>query len=459
LHRFRESQKQCLCAKERGKVALWQVKKVMHGHFTSLSAALDSLSDTRKGGQYSIEELLMAGTVLFVLKCDSRNSFNHKYKDEQFRANYYRMFRLNLPHMDAVNDLLTKLESKELEDIRCILVTKLIEKRVFHKFRFCGQDFCIAVDGTGTYNWGESPPDDIDKYALKKELSSGRTVRSSMVLEAALVCNNGMSIPLVSEWIANDGQGYDKQDCELNAFKRLSVRLKYYFPRLPVCILADGLYTNIALMDICHDYGWKFITVFRNGNLPSVWKEVDSLLRLENNMKEVICSESNWWYTYRYRYLKDIEYQKYKINWMECVQEKQHRTTGEKVENSFVFLTNMNVNQLNIVSLMKAGRSRWAIEDHFNTQKNRGGALHHKFNRINFNALKNWHNLRQLACMIHELVEHTQEMANLMKENSAKMTMKELWSNLNSYLLMCTAEDIIEQFEHWSKSPRQVRLE
>ena len=31
--------------------------------------------------------------------------------------------------------------------------------------------------------------------------------------------------------------------------------------------------------------------------------------------------------------------------------------------------------------------SRWSIEDHFNTQKNRGGKLHHKFNRNNFNAI------------------------------------------------------------------------
>jgi len=112
----------------------------------------------------------------------------------------------------------------------------------------------------------------------------------------------------------------------------------------------------------------------------------------------------------------------------------------------------------NVASIVRAGRARWFIEDHFNTQKNREGNLHHKFNRNDFSAMKNWHSVRQLTCMIDELVKHTTEMVQLMKENE-KLTWKKLYQDLNAFLSMLSIEDEMVLFEHWCELPRQVRLE
>jgi hypothetical protein len=448
---------------------LWQIKKVLHFHFPDLHCRLSSLADPRKGVTYAIEELVMSAVVLFLLNCDSRNAFNNKTKNEQFRQNYYRMFRLELPQMDAVNDLFEKMNPEELENICCCLMSKLIDRRVFHRIRFFGGYFYIAVDATGAYNWGDSPPDDIRKHAVKKEYEKGKVNYSNQVLVAVLVCENGMTIPLMSEWVANVDANYVKQDCELNAFKRLSVRLKKHFPRLPVCLLADGLYSNVSVMDICGQYGWKFITVFKDGHLSTVWEEVNSLLPLKDacHTKETLLYESKHWITRKYRWINNIEYQKRHIHWIECVQETLHQDTGEKITNRFVFLTNHDVNHNNIVKLLTAGRARWMIEDFFNTQKNRGGALHHKFtctvykvrgNRNNFNAIRNWHSIRQIAAMIKGLLMHTVELRQL-KEKDHKMTWKQLWEDLNSFLSMCSLEEAIAEFEKWTVSRRQVRLE
>ena len=416
LEQFKKKRKMYFSV-ENGKVMLWQtctmyevcsIKKVLHCHFPDLQTRLSSLSDPRKGVTYSIEELVMAAVVLFLLNCDSRNAFNNKTKNEQFRQNYYHMFRMELPQtctvyevrgMDAVNDLFEKISPEELEKIRCCLISKLIDRRVFHRFRFFGGYFYIAVDATGVYNWGDAPPDGIRKHALKKEYEKGKVNYSNQIFEAVLVCAGGMTIPLMSEWVANVDGNPVKQDCELNAFKRLSVRLKKYFPRLPVCILADGLYlycvrstqySNVSTMEICQQYGWKFtcalhevrsITVFKDGTLSSVWEEVNSLLPLKDGCchKETLFYESKHWITRKYRWINNIEYQKHRINWIECVQESVHQDTGEKDVRRFVFLTNHDVNHGNVVQLLAAGRARWLIEDFFNTQKNRGGALHHKF--------------------------------------------------------------------------------
>jgi len=46
------------------------------------------------------------------------------------------MFHLYAPGMDAVNNLFEKIEPDLFEQIRCQLISNLIEKRVFHKLRF-----------------------------------------------------------------------------------------------------------------------------------------------------------------------------------------------------------------------------------------------------------------------------------------------------------------------------------
>jgi len=439
---------------------LWNIKKVLKCHFPDLSARLSALIDPRKGETYTIEEMVMASIVLFILECDSRNAFNTKAREEMFSKNYFQFFGLRLPHMDAVNDLFKVLDVKEMEELRCCLISALIEKRVFHKFRFFHRYSHIAVDGTGTYNWGENPPADIGEHALKKESKNGIVTYYSLLMEAVLVCKNGMTIPLMTEWIDNENQTCDKQDCESKAFKRLAVRLKKHFPRLDICILADGLYSNVSIMNICWEYGWEYMTVFKDGNLPSVWEEVNSLLPLSGGASSCIqhgCNSTHW-IKYTFRWIKNLDYQKHNIHWIECVQEKIHRKTKEKSDtNRFVFLTNADVNAGNIADILMAGRARWLIEDHFNTQKNRGGSLHHKYCRNNFNAIKNWHNTRQLAFLIKELVKHSIEVQELAK--TKKLTWKELWEIINGYLYFSSVESIIDSFEEWSKKPRQVRLE
>jgi hypothetical protein len=440
---------------------LWNIKNVLNCHFADLSEQLSAMIDPRKFEEYSIEELVMSAIVLFVLECDSRNAFNDKAREEKFYKNYQRLFKMELPHLDATNNLFKDLDVQEMEQIRCCLISTLIEKRVFHKFRFFHQYSHIAIDGTGAYNWGENPPADIGKYASTKESKNGKVTHYTLLLEAVFVCKNGMTIPLMTEWITNeDLNECDKQDCESKAFKRMAVQLKKYFPRLNICIVADGLYSNVSIMNVCQEYGWKFITVFKDGNLPTVWEEVNSLLQLSGGASSCQQHDSNstYWITRSFRWIKDIQYQKHNIHWIECVQEMAHRKTGEKSDAiRFVFLTNMDVDRDNIADILMAGRARWMIEDFFNTQKNRGGRLHHKFSRNNFNAIKNWHNSRQLAFLIKELVKHTVEVQELIKSND--LTWKLLWEIINGYLFYCSVDQLMETLDNWSKKRRQIRLE
>jgi hypothetical protein len=111
---------------------------------------------------------------------------------------------------------------------------------------------------------------DIATNSLTKTSKKGATRYFHYVLEAKLITSTGMAISLVSEFIENPAVGdYVKQDCEQKAFVRLALKIKKYFPRLPICILADGLYPNNTVFDICQSNGWKFIITLKDNCLKT----------------------------------------------------------------------------------------------------------------------------------------------------------------------------------------------
>ena len=76
------------------------------------------------------------------------------------------------------------------------------------------------------------------------------------MLEAKIVTVSGLAISVETEFIHNS-DGASKQDCELNAFYRMAVRLKKRFPQLNICLLLDSLYAAAPVMNILKKYKWK----------------------------------------------------------------------------------------------------------------------------------------------------------------------------------------------------------
>jgi hypothetical protein len=187
------------------------------------------LNDLRKRKEYSLAELVVGGIMLFVFKEGSRNAFDNDRREARFRKNYRRAFKLRLPGMDAVEDLYRVLDESELENLKHLLVKTLIEKKMFYRFRFMGKKYFVAIDGTGVASYET----DYCGQCTSKTSKNGKTTYSHNVLEAKLVTHNSMSVSIATEWVRNEnGKEYDKQDCELNAFKRLAVKLKKMYPRL-----------------------------------------------------------------------------------------------------------------------------------------------------------------------------------------------------------------------------------
>ena len=384
-----------------------------------------------------MSEIVAGALFMYIFKEASRNAYNNDRREASFRKNFFKYFGLNLPHADAIDDVLRVLAPVEIEQLKAHLVGGLIEQKMFRKFRFLGKYYLVAVDATGMASFEQKHCD----HCLTKTSKTGVVTYFHYVLEAKIVASTGLSISLASEFIENDpGRDYEKQDCEQKAFARLAVKIKKYFPRLPICILADGLYPNNTVFDICARNDWKFIITLKDGNLKTFQTEV-GLLRATASNKSVCRADRIKRTNLESAFLNDIEYSGRYFSWVECT-ETIFNIKGTVVSSQkFSYITNVPQSLENVTETVDNGRLRWKIENEgFNSQKNLGYALEHKFSRKSFIAMQNYYHLMQIAHMINQLVESCNQVVDILKEHS-KQTIVDLWKKMMAYLTIFQCED------------------
>jgi len=430
--------KQKFTASDKGKIILSGIRKVINSRFPELFDRLNSLTDSRYRREYSICEIITGGLFMFIFKESSRNSYNNDRREENFRKNFYRYFRLNLPHADAIEDVLRELPPEQLETLKAQLVSSLIEQKVFRKFRFLGKYYLIAVDGTGIASFDHKHCE----HCLEKTSKNGVVTYFHYVLEAKIVTSNGLAVSIASEFIENPAGGdYEKQDCEQKAFVRLAAKIKKFFPRLAICILADGLYPNNTVFEICKKNNWAFIITLKDGCLKTFNKEVE-LLKATTKNHEAFRADKTTRTSLQYSYLNDIGYGKNTYSWVECTETIIHKIKKTQSVQRFVYITNIAQSIETAVITVDSGRLRWKIENEgFNAQKNLGYGLEHKYSRVSYIAMQNYYQLCQIAHAINQFVERLKELLLLLKEHS-KQTITDIWKKTLAYMIMFTMPEI-----------------
>ena len=404
-------------SRQGSKIAINLEATIRH-FFPDLETRLDALKDPRKNQVYSMAEIVFAAVSIFMLRQDSRNSLNNKRSAKRFSNNFKSLFGLRLPHLDTVNDVMRRLEPEELERLKAGLIRTLIEGKMLARHRFLDNHYLVAFDATGVMSVREEDSDG----ALHKTSKNGVKSYFRNVLEAKLITSSGFAISLASEWLEN-AEEYDKQDCELKAFDRLAAKVKKLFPRLPICVLADGLYPNKTVFDLCKKYDWRYVITLKDKSLKSVWEELDlrPLATVKKTLERGIKQAFQW--------TQGIEYNGHKLGWLECVE-----TKGDTL-NRFVYVTDVALESEIIDVVAAAGRLRFKIENEgFNTQKNLGLSLGHKFSRTSYKATKNYYQAMQIAHLLLQVFQLSTLFRPLVK---GKMTIKALWERLTGSLTHC----------------------
>lgn len=156
-----------------------------------------------------------------------------------------------MPHYDTLNYYLEKLSPDCLSGLRKKMVTSLIRGKQFNRGRMLGKYWRIILDGTGLFYFKEKHCDNCLCVTRKTDDGKAMKLYYHKVLEAKIVLNDNVVISLGTEFIENEKEDISKQDCEINAAKRLLKKIKKDYKRLPICVQGDALYATEPFMNLC----------------------------------------------------------------------------------------------------------------------------------------------------------------------------------------------------------------
>jgi len=408
------------------------VEKAVMVYYRMLSDLLPRLSrikDPRKAGKikHKMTVLLVYGILMSMYQIGSRREANQTMSRPVFFDNLKAMFPEleTIPHADTLARLLEKLEVSEIQECMIEMLKGLIRNKKFknylHKKRYL-----VAVDGTQKffryYQWA---PECIERHA------GGEAQISQYycyVLEAVLVLDNGITLPVMSEFIENseDNKEESKQDCERKGFYRMAEKLKKIFRSTKLYIVADGLYACGPVITICRKYGWDYMLVLKEDSMPAVWKEALALMKInpEDRLKCYWGDREQvyaWANGIEYEYMLEKTKKKEILNVVICYEtwkEDHLRGSGvvEEKQTRYAWLSSREINHKNVFfRCTKIGRYRWKIENNILIEKHQGYEYEHCFS-YSWNAMKGFHYLMKIGHFLNVLALNSELLADKVRE-------------------------------------------
>jgi hypothetical protein len=379
--------------------------RVLQTAFPKLNAWLNSLPDPRMQEMclYSAAHLWWHIIATYLSRKGSRNGFDQQRQSGQAAWNMGLLCGQSAedarfdgePTVTCSDNAAyhaSRVAPEVVAQIPVLMFRELLERRLFDGARLFDRWYRIVLDGSVKekcrqgFQEGGKPATNGARYRY--------------VLQASVVGPAGTLFPLMHEEMDVHNPVLDKEDCELTAFARLSVRLKEEFPRLPICLLADSLYSCQPVIVTCKQFDWMYVLTLKEGRQPTTWDETLRLLPLHRaNRLRCLLGQGG----------KEGQQD---FRWIENVILGQHQThvilqgeiTAQPSATLYVYITSFpNLTPQRVVAVVNnGGRERHLIEDAFNAQKNNGIGLEHVF-CANATASKNYYTMMQVAQILWTL--------------------------------------------------------
>lgn len=412
--------------------AVWEQLKVFRAKLPVLLGRLSKIADPRnpKKTKHKLTVLLIYGILVFVMQMSSSREANREMTRPMFWENLKLVFPEleDVPHHDTLKRLLWEIDVGQIESAQIELLREWMRKKKFRRY-LIENCYPIAVDGTQklTRDWL------WDEQCLQRTFKNDEIPQTQYyvyVLQASLAFRDGMSIPLMSEFLSytQGDSGDSKQDCELKGFYRLAGRIKEAFPALRIMVFLDGLYANGPVMELCRKYKWQFMIVLQNKSLPTVHGEFDAISELEPKNRYVrIWGGRKQYFTWA----NDIEYgfgpngkKTEIIHVVECLETWQEIEKGGPREVSksarHLWISSEPLNRSNLHERCNLGaRSRWTIETGFLVEKHHGYQYEHCF-AYDWNAMKGYHYLMQLGHLFNVMAQYSERLAKIIKDTGIR---------------------------------------
>ncbi len=351
----------------------------------------------------SLDDALMSAFAMFQFKDPSLLVFDQRRQEEP--ENLHSIYGItNIPSDSQMRDILDPLEISSLRAPFKSAFRQLQRGKDFEKMTFLDGHYLLSGDGTGFYSSGKvSSP-----YCMGKKSKSGKITYYQQMYAASFVHPDHKEVVPVFPEMITKKDGTTKNDCERNAAGRFYEAFRREHPHLKVIVVEDGLSSNGPHIHDLTRLNLHFILGAKPGDHTFLFNQVDQAVDLHQTSEFSDIDPGNNDITHYYRFVNNVPLnasnQNLFVNFIEYWEENSKTGKVKK----FSWVTDLPITKDNAADIVRAGRSRWKIENEtFNTLKNSGYNLGHNYGL----GKKNLSAIFTILMMLTFLIDQIQQMS------------------------------------------------
>ena len=333
------------------------------------------IPDHRDGNalRYELAEVLKSAFAMFSLKSPSLLDFKKQTVPEE--SNLHNIFRIAgaIPCDNQLRGILDPLDPSLLRPLFHAGFVRLRQAGVIREYQYGQQLVIVSVDGVEHFSSTKVHcPSCITRTHRNGVVSYHHAGLAAVLLHPAQT----EVFPLDFEPILRP-DGAQKNDCERNTAKRLCEQLDERYPDLPILLVEDALYANAPHLRQITGYGWRYVLNVKPDSHQSLFKQFAGR-QARGQVKELHRKDEDG-VQHSYAWTTDLclceSATDLKVNFL-----LYEQTTPEGEVKRWTWITNLTLQVRSVEKVMRAGRSRWKIENEtFNTLKNQGYHFEHNY--------------------------------------------------------------------------------
>ena len=176
--------------------------------------------------------------------------------------------------------------------------------------------------------------------------------------------------------------------------------LRREHPHLKVLVVEDGLAANFPHLSLLDSLNMNYVIGVKNGDHAYLFDWIKDLKSATHNQTDEDGTQHEFRY-YENVPINDANHD-YRVNVLEYWETKK---SGKR--QYFSWVTKLDISEKNVYQIMRAGRSRWRIENEtFNTLKNQGYNFEHNYGH----GYKNLCSVMTMLMMLAFLIDQVQQL-------------------------------------------------
>jgi hypothetical protein len=431
---------EAFCARE------WRERRLtFEGVIEHLRDIGKGFKDKRQGKntQHRMEDVVLSAFSVFYLQCPSFLAYQQTMETEQGNNNARTLFGIEkIPSDNHIRSLLDEETPESLFPAFKIIFSGLEATGLLERMRTATGDLLMAFDGV---EYHSSSTIHCKQCKTRKHKEDTITYSHGMVTAVLVKPGFPYVIDLPPEFTVPQ-DGHDKQDCETAAAKRWFARHAQDYQEYKVTVLGDDLYSHQPMCEAVRAQNFHFIFTCKPDSHKTLYEFVEGLKRTQ--MIEGM--QVKRWTGKRheidqYWYVNEVPLRDGKdallVNWFEII------TTDlqGKILYRNAFVTDHEVNESTVASLVENGRTRWKTEnENNNTLKRHGYNLEHNFGHGRKNLCNVFATLNLIAFLLHTVLEMTSEAyKKIRKKLGARKKFFEHLRTLTHYILFLSWDALL----------------